>query len=73
MSSLHCLIFLLFSKYFVTEYRHGSYQTRSIPYLFVLELDYVLWKTLEGIKDELRFKLEKQKSRGVSPNVLTNL
>ena len=43
-----------------------------LHYLFVLELDYVMWKTLEGIKNELGFILEKQKSRGVSPKVLTN-
>ena len=43
------------------------------PYPFVLVLDYVMRKTLEGKEEELGFKLQRRRSRRVTPTIMTDL
>ena len=43
------------------------------PYLFIIVLDYVLRKAIDGREEELGFCLKKHQSRRVGPEVLTDL
>ena len=43
------------------------------PYLFVLVLDSVMHKTLEGKDDELGFKLQRRRSCWVAPTIMKDL
>ena len=43
------------------------------PYLFIIVLDYVLRKAIDGREEELGFCLKKCQSRGVGPEILTDL
>lgn len=43
------------------------------PYLFVIVLNYALREAIEGKEEELGFQLERRRSRGIGPKVLTDL
>ena len=43
------------------------------PYIFVFVVDYALRKAIEGEEEELGFHLVKRRSRGIGPDVVTDL